>query len=156
MYKCLSYVVCYLLCVCCIRVDVVWCLVLYLTIYDLPHFLFRAMIGKLPPTTSAAAGHGRAGSSGGNQPSGNQQNSSPSSSGGGISFSGGSSIGGSGGGTMGGGTGGGGMNPGRDGRGNYGPSSPPTGSLPPFYESLKGNVEILINHRHDEQMTTFD
>lgn len=31
-----------------------------------------------------------------------------------------------------------GMNPGRDGRQNYGPSSPPTGSLPPFYESLKG------------------
>lgn len=30
------------------------------------------------------------------------------------------------------------MNPGRDGRQNYGPSSPPTGSLPPFYESLKG------------------
>lgn len=39
---------------------------------------------------------------------------------------------------MGSGTGGGGMNPGRDGRQNYGPSSPPTGSLPPFYESLKG------------------
>lgn len=27
---------------------------------------------------------------------------------------------------------------GRDGRSNYGPNSPPTGSLPPFYESLKG------------------
>ncbi|RZF39018.1 hypothetical protein LSTR_LSTR008608 [Laodelphax striatellus] len=43
---------------------------------------------------------------------------------------------------MGGGTGGGGgggLNPGGgNGKSNYGPSSPPTGSLPPFYESLKG------------------
>lgn len=30
------------------------------------------------------------------------------------------------------------MGGGRDGRSNYGPNSPPTGSLPPFYESLKG------------------
>lgn len=40
------------------------------------------------------------------------------------------------GGGVGGGAGGG--NGGRDGRSNYGPNSPPTGSLPPFYESLKG------------------
>jgi ovo-like protein len=38
----------------------------------------------------------------------------------------------------GGGTGAGGGMGGRDGRSNYGPNSPPTGSLPPFYESLKG------------------
>jgi ovo-like protein len=52
--------------------------------------------------------------------------------------------GGGGGGVMGSGGGGGSMggpggNGGNGGRPNYGPSSPPTGSLPPFYESLKGN-----------------
>lgn len=31
---------------------------------------------------------------------------------------------------------------GNGGRGNYGPSSPPTGSLPPFYESLKGGNNL--------------
>lgn len=42
--------------------------------------------------------------------------------------------GGGGSGAVGGGAGGGGG----PGKANYGPSSPPTGSLPPFYESLKG------------------
>ncbi|XP_048517350.1 transcriptional regulator ovo isoform X4 [Dendroctonus ponderosae] len=76
-----------------------------------------------PPNTSASS-NGSTGGSGG---------------GGSISFSGGGG-GGCSGGSMGGATGGGGggMNPGRDGRQNYGPNSPPTGSLPPFYESLKG------------------
>ncbi|KAL3266626.1 hypothetical protein HHI36_010789 [Cryptolaemus montrouzieri] len=84
---------------------------------------------------SAAAGHGRGNSN--NQNNGSQSQNNTSSSGGSINFSGGS-TGGSAGGSIGSGTGGGGMNPGRDGRQNYGPSSPPTGSLPPFYESLKG------------------
>ncbi|XP_068906122.1 transcriptional regulator ovo isoform X3 [Tenebrio molitor] len=99
-----------------------------------PLISVRAIVGKLPVTMSAAAGHGRGSS--GNQSAGNQSTNSSAGGGGTINFSGGSS-GGSSGGTIGGGTGGGGMNPGRDGRQNYGPSSPPTGSLPPFYESLK-------------------
>lgn len=100
-----------------------------------PLISLRGIVGKLPITTSAAAGHGR--SSSGAQGGGNQSSGGTSGGGSNISFSGGSS-GGNGGGSIGGGTGGGGMNPGRDGRQNYGPSSPPTGSLPPFYESLKG------------------
>lgn len=40
--------------------------------------------------------------------------------------------------------GGPGGNGGNGGRPNYGPSSPPTGSLPPFYESLKGNYVAPI------------
>ncbi|XP_050507729.1 transcriptional regulator ovo-like isoform X1 [Diabrotica virgifera virgifera] len=99
-----------------------------------PLISVRSLVGKLPVTLSAAAGHGRGAS--GNQSSGNQSTNS-SSGGGSINFTSASS-GGGGGGAMGSGTGGGGMNPGRDGRQNYGPSSPPTGSLPPFYESLKG------------------
>lgn len=99
-----------------------------------PLISVRAIVGKLPVTMSAAAGHGR--SAGGQQSGGSQQSNSSQGGGGSISFSGGTS-GGSSGGSLGGGTGGGGMNPGRDGRQNYGPSSPPTGSLPPFYESLK-------------------
>ncbi|XP_060531336.1 transcriptional regulator ovo isoform X2 [Cylas formicarius] len=104
-----------------------------------PLISVRSIIGKLPIVmTSAAAGHGR-GSSGG-QTNSNGGSANTSSGGGSISFTGGSGGGGGagGGGSIGGGTGGGGMNPGRDGRQNYGPSSPPTGSLPPFYESLKG------------------
>ncbi|XP_065158923.1 transcriptional regulator ovo isoform X2 [Atheta coriaria] len=101
-----------------------------------PLISVRSIVGKLPSVMSAAAGHGRG--SGGSAPQGGStgQQSNGSSSGGGISFSSVSS--GGAGGALGGGTGGGGMNPGRDGRQNYGPSSPPTGSLPPFYESLKG------------------
>ncbi|KAJ8936190.1 hypothetical protein NQ314_012460 [Rhamnusium bicolor] len=100
-----------------------------------PLISVRSIVGKLPMTMSAAAGHGR-GSSGG-QTGGNQSSNVSAGGGGTINFSGGS-TGGGGGGALGSGTGGGGMNPGRDGRQNYGPSSPPTGSLPPFYESLKG------------------
>ncbi|CAG9861166.1 unnamed protein product [Phyllotreta striolata] len=99
-----------------------------------PLISVRTIAGKLPVTMSAAAGHGRGSS--GSQGSGNQSSNASSGGGGSINFSGGSS-GGIGGGAMGGGTGSGGMNPGRDGRQNYGPSSPPTGSLPPFYETLK-------------------
>ncbi|XP_018336309.1 transcriptional regulator ovo isoform X2 [Agrilus planipennis] len=100
-----------------------------------PLISVRAIVGKLPTTMSAAAGHGRGnnGAQGANgQTSGNSSGGSGS-----INF-GSTSSGGSGGGSLGSGTGNGGMNPGRDGRQNYGPSSPPTGSLPPFYESLKG------------------
>ncbi|RZF48719.1 hypothetical protein LSTR_LSTR014800 [Laodelphax striatellus] len=94
----------------------------------------------------AAAGHSRTGSGGGAQghqggsSSGGSRNSSSGHSyggGGGGGLSSGSSSGAMGGGT--GGGGGGGLNPGGgNGKSNYGPSSPPTGSLPPFYESLKG------------------
>ncbi|KAK7864632.1 hypothetical protein R5R35_012407 [Gryllus longicercus] len=101
---------------------------------------------------SAAAGHGHSNrSSGGNSGggghqggSGNHSSSSMPYSGGGGTLGGGGS-GGGGGGMLGGGGGGspgggGSMNPGGGGRGSniYGPSSPPTGSLPPFYETLKG------------------
>ncbi|CAG9091172.1 unnamed protein product [Plutella xylostella] len=85
---------------------------------------------KVPGILSAAAGHGRStggsGSGGGAQSSG----SSGSYSGGG----GGAAPAPGGGGGVGGGSGSGGN--GRDGRSNYGPNSPPTGSLPPFYETL--------------------
>ncbi|XP_013134660.1 PREDICTED: protein ovo [Papilio polytes] len=85
---------------------------------------------KIPGIINAAAGHGRS-------TGGNGNNSSSQSSGGSANFS---SGGGStaptsgGGGALGGGSGSGGN--GRDGRSNYGPNSPPTGSLPPFYETL--------------------
>ncbi|CAH0560687.1 unnamed protein product [Brassicogethes aeneus] len=100
-----------------------------------PLISVRTIVGKLPTTMSCAAGHGRGSSTG--QAGGNTNGASSGGSGGTINFSSGGSSGG-GGGALGSGTGGGGMNPGRDGRQNYGPSSPPTGSLPPFYESLKG------------------
>lgn len=100
--------------------------------------------GKWPVMTSAAAGHGRTTNNGAAQGGGNQSSGGTTGGGGSISFSGGSS--GGGGGAIGGGTGSGGMNPGRDGRQNYGPSSPPTGSLPPFYESLKGGGNTSGNY----------
>lgn len=94
--------------------------------------------GKLNGIMQAAAGHGRSSSGGGQAGSGHNGHSG----GGSINFSSGSgglggASGGGGGGAIGGGGAGGGMG-GRDGRSNYGPNSPPTGSLPPFYESLKG------------------
>lgn len=101
-----------------------------------------------PQAINAAAGHGRTSTSGGNASGGGGGSSGGSSSnagntggsGGGFSSGGGGSGGG---GAIGGGAGGGGMNPGGNGgRGNYGPSSPPTGSLPPFYESLKGGNNL--------------
>ncbi|XP_053600075.1 transcriptional regulator ovo isoform X2 [Plodia interpunctella] len=85
---------------------------------------------KVSGIISAAAGHGR--STGGNGSSGSSQSSGGSGS---FSSGGGSTAPSSGGGgAMGGGSGSGGN--GRDGRSNYGPNSPPTGSLPPFYETL--------------------
>ncbi|CAH2234167.1 transcriptional regulator ovo-like isoform X2 [Pararge aegeria] len=85
---------------------------------------------KIPGILNAAAGHGR--STGGNGSNGNSQ-----SSGGSGNFSSGTGSAApssGGGGALGGGSGSGGN--GRDGRSNYGPNSPPTGSLPPFYETL--------------------
>ncbi|XP_014241124.1 transcriptional regulator ovo isoform X2 [Cimex lectularius] len=99
--------------------------------------------GRRMPTAGqilmAAAGHSRGGGGGshsGGQQSGSSSGGSRNSSSGNsytLSGGGGLSSGGSGGAV--GGTGGGGGGPGKS---NYGPSSPPTGSLPPFYESLKG------------------
>ncbi|XP_034825598.1 transcriptional regulator ovo isoform X2 [Maniola hyperantus] len=85
---------------------------------------------KIPGILSAAAGHGR--STGGNGSNCNSQSSGGS---GNFSSGAGSATPSSGGGgALGGGSGSGGN--GRDGRSNYGPNSPPTGSLPPFYETL--------------------
>ncbi|XP_021183868.1 transcriptional regulator ovo isoform X2 [Helicoverpa armigera] len=96
-----------------------------------PSFVLRnCPASKVPGIINAAAGHGRStgntGSSGSSQSSGGSG--SFSSGGGGTAPSSG------GGGAIGGGSGSGGN--GRDGRSNYGPNSPPTGSLPPFYETL--------------------
>ncbi|XP_028177402.1 transcriptional regulator ovo isoform X2 [Ostrinia nubilalis] len=85
---------------------------------------------KVPGILNAAAGHGR--STGGSGSNGGSQSSGGSGS---FSSGGGSTAPSSGGGgAIGGGSGSGGN--GRDGRSNYGPNSPPTGSLPPFYETL--------------------
>ncbi|XP_075213002.1 uncharacterized protein LOC142319518 isoform X2 [Lycorma delicatula] len=93
----------------------------------------------------AAAGHSRSSGGGGTNSGGHQSSGSSGSRGtsSGHSYSNGGGSGlssGGAGGAMGGsaGAGGGGLNPGGNGKSNYGPSSPPTGSLPPFYESLKG------------------
>lgn len=93
----------------------------------------RGMLGRLNGIMMAAAGHGRSSSNGG------AQNNGGSSGGGSGSYSGSPNNSGSGGAVGGSGSGSGGMG-GRDGRSNYGPNSPPTGSLPPFYESLKGGT----------------
>lgn len=101
---------------------------------NLPSSMLRHVNGIM----AAAAGHGRSSSSGGNGTTSNNGHSS----GGGFSGTNNSSTGNSSaGGAMGGSGSGGGMG-GRDGRSNYGPNSPPTGSLPPFYESLKGGNGI--------------
>jgi len=113
----------------------------------------------------AAAGHSRASNSGGSSGGGGSGGSGGSSAsnnaaGGGAMINGCSSGamigcgGGGGGGAVGGGAGAGGMPPGGNGgRGNYGPSSPPTGSLPPFYESLKGgnNLANFANQYNSAQ-----
>nr|XP_012145470.1 PREDICTED: protein ovo isoform X5 [Megachile rotundata] len=115
-----------------------------------------------PQVVHAAAGHGRSSNSGNNGGSGsaggssNSGSGSSSSSGGSGNYCGGGAVtgGSGGGGAVGGGAGGGGMNPGGNGgRGNYGPSSPPTGSLPPFYESLKGgnNLANFANQYNSTQ-----
>lgn len=94
---------------------------------------------KLRGILVGAAGHGRTSTSTGGQigggSAGGQNHQSSSSSG--FNFGGGSASS-AGSGSLSGGTGGGGGMGGRDGRSSYGPNSPPTGSLPPFYESLKG------------------
>lgn len=97
------------------------------------------LASKVSGIVTAAAGHGRS-SNGGSQNASNQ--SGGSSCGGNINFSGGGASGSSSAGMSGGSGAGGGMG-GRDGRSNYGPNSPPTGSLPPFYESLKGGNGAL-------------
>ncbi|KAL0839683.1 hypothetical protein ABMA28_016336 [Loxostege sticticalis] len=95
-----------------------------------PVFVLRNCPNKVPGILSAAAGHGR--STGGSGSNGGSQSSGGSGS---FSSGGGSTAPSSGGGgAIGGGSGSGGN--GRDGRSNYGPNSPPTGSLPPFYETL--------------------
>ncbi|BES99350.1 ZnF_C2H2 [Nesidiocoris tenuis] len=100
-------------------------------------------IGGSGQILMAAAGHSRTGGNGGSQQSGSSSGGSRNSSsgnsytlggGGGGGGGGGMASGGGGSGAVGGGAGGGGG----PGKANYGPSSPPTGSLPPFYESLKG------------------
>lgn len=95
------------------------------------------LISRLVGIVQAAAGHGRSTNNSGGQSNASTNGNSGNSSGS-IHFSG-SSLGcggnSSGGGSVG-GAGAGGN--GRDNRSNYGPNSPPTGSLPPFYESLKG------------------
>lgn len=97
------------------------------------------LAGKVNGILTAAAGHGRS-SNGGSQNASNQ--SGGSNCGGNINFNGGGASGSSSAGMSGGSGAGGGMG-GRDGRSNYGPNSPPTGSLPPFYESLKGGNGAL-------------
>ncbi|VVC91632.1 transcriptional regulator ovo-like isoform X2 [Leptidea sinapis] len=90
---------------------------------------------KVPGIINAAAGHGRS-------TNGNSSNSSSQSTGGSGSYSSGAGSAApssGGGGALGGGSGSGGN--GRDGRSNYGPNSPPTGSLPPFYETLGPNTK---------------
>jgi len=104
------------------------------------------MIRQLAGIIYAAAGHGRSSSSnnGGGQANSSNGAAQNGSSGGSINFSGASA--GCGGGTAGGGASGAGGNGGRDNnRSNYGPNSPPTGSLPPFYESLKGGANGGLN-----------
>ena len=101
-----------------------------------------ARIGSSVQPRSVAAGHVRGCSGGGGgQGGGSSHHSSGSMSQG--SYGGGGGLSGGGGGLMGGG--GGSMNPGgggggRGGRGggHYGPHSPSSRALPPFYESLKG------------------
>uniref|UniRef100_A0A1B6CQW2 C2H2-type domain-containing protein n=1 Tax=Clastoptera arizonana TaxID=38151 RepID=A0A1B6CQW2_9HEMI len=104
----------------------------------------------------AAAGHSRSGGGGGStrgQGGNTSGGSQGSTSGGSYSSGGGGGLSsGGGGGALGGGTGGGGgLNPGGNGKSNYGPSSPPTGSLPPFYESLKGGGLPGYTHQYNNQ-----
>jgi ovo len=108
-------------------------------IRNLPRFA----LGKINGILAAAAGHGRSSNqtsqNGGGNSGGNSINFNGGGGGGGSSGHGSNSANNSGSGAMGGGgSGAGGGMGGRDGRSNYGPNSPPTGSLPPFYESLKG------------------
>ncbi|XP_046673297.1 transcriptional regulator ovo-like isoform X1 [Homalodisca vitripennis] len=113
---------------------------------------------KLSPSgmiLMAAAGHTRNGSGGGGsrgQGGGSGGGSQGSSSGHSFGSSGGGGLSSSSaGGAIGGGSGGGGgLNPGGNGKSNYGPSSPPTGSLPPFYESLKSGGLPGYPHQYSQ------
>lgn len=107
----------------------------------------RLPSGKVNGILQAAAGHGRSSSNNsGSQSTGSSGGQSQSNaSGGSINFNGGSAGCGTGS-SLGGGVGGAGAGGnGRDNRSNYGPNSPPTGSLPPFYESLKGGANGGLN-----------
>lgn len=100
------------------------------------------MVRRLAGIIHAAAGHGRSSSSNNGAQANNGSSGTSStngSSGASINFtSGGASGCGSSAGAAGGGASGAGGNGRDNNRSNYGPNSPPTGSLPPFYESLKG------------------
>lgn len=128
--------------------------------------------GKCGGIMTAAAGHGRSGggsqAAGTNQATGNSCGGSINfggSAGGGSAAGGTPSSGGIGSGGVGGSGAGGGMG-GRDGRSNYGPNSPPTGSLPPFCESLKGgqagmhaynaaaNGNYIVQNAYNQMMAT--
>ncbi|XP_067638629.1 transcriptional regulator ovo-like isoform X2 [Eurosta solidaginis] len=115
------------------------------------------LVRNLPGILAAAAGHGRTSSTGtgqgfqtssgfGGTNSGSGSNQNPSGGAGSPTGFGG---------TLGtGGGAGGGMGGGRDGRSNYGPNSPPSGTLPPFYESLKsGNT---MNSSSSSPSTNFN
>lgn len=102
------------------------------------------LVGRLAGIVQAAAGHGRSSSNNsGGQSSASGSASSNGTSSGSINFSGSAGCGNSGAAGGLGGSGAGGN--GRDNRSNYGPNSPPTGSLPPFYESLKGGANGGLN-----------
>lgn len=103
------------------------------------------MIGRLAGIVHAAAGHGRSSNNSGGQANNSGSASSNGSSGGSINFSGSAGCGNSGAAGAGGLGGAGAGGNGRDNRSNYGPNSPPTGSLPPFYESLKGGANGGLN-----------
>lgn len=106
----------------------------------------RLPSGKVNGILQAAAGHGRSSSNNsGSQSTGSSGGQSQSNaSGGSINFNSGSAGCGAGN-SLGGGAGAGAGGNGRDNRSNYGPNSPPTGSLPPFYESLKGGANGGLN-----------
>lgn len=103
------------------------------------------MIGRLAGIVHAAAGHGRSSNNSGGQANNSGSASSNGSSGGSINFTGSAGCGNSGAAGAGGLGGAGAGGNGRDNRSNYGPNSPPTGSLPPFYESLKGGANGGLN-----------
>lgn len=132
--------------------------------------------GKFNGIMSAAAGHGRSngtqqnGAGQGQQGNNGGGNSNYGSAGNNGNGGAGSTSNGNGGGAgmsgagSGSGGSGGGMG-GRDGRSNYGPNSPPTGSLPPFYESLKGgngamnaynaaNANFLAQNSYNSMMSS--
>lgn len=106
------------------------------------------MVRRLAGIIHAAAGHGRSSSSNNGAQSNNGSSGTSStngSSGASINFTSGGSSGCGSAGAAGGGASGAGGNGRDNNRSNYGPNSPPTGSLPPFYESLKGGSNGGLN-----------